>query len=35
MRTSEKAPKDGYVWYEITLENGSDNAWIAGSLIGY
>ena len=27
--------KDGYVWYEITLENGSDNAWIAGSLIGY
>jgi hypothetical protein len=33
--TGNKIRKDGYVWYEITLENGSDNAWIAGSLIGY
>ena len=33
--TGNKIKKDGYVWYEITLENGSDNAWIAGSLIGY
>jgi len=33
--TGKKIKKDGYVWYEITLANGSDNAWIAGSLIGY
>ena len=33
--TGNKIKKDGYVWYEITLKNGSDNAWIAGSLIGY
>ena len=35
LTTGNKIKKDGYVWYEITLENGSDNAWIAGSLIGY
>ena len=35
VKTGNKIRKDGYVWYEITLENGSDNAWIAGSLIGY
>lgn len=26
--------KDGYVWYNVMLESGSDEAWIAGSLIG-
>ena len=26
---------DGYVWYEVHLVSGSDDAWIAGSLIGY
>ena len=26
---------DGYIWYEVTLLGGSDNGWIAGSLIGY
>lgn len=26
---------DGYVWYPVTLEKGSDIAWIAGSMIGY
>ena len=26
---------DGYMWYPVTLEKGSDIAWIAGSLIGY
>lgn len=33
--TGKKSKKDGYVWYEVTLEGGSDYAWIAGSLIGY
>ena len=33
--TSLKVKKDGYVWYEVTLIDGSDNAWIAGSLIGF
>jgi uncharacterized protein YgiM (DUF1202 family) len=27
--------KDGYVWYEVTLPDGSDKGWVAGSLIGY
>ena len=27
--------KDGYIWSGVTLLDGSDNAWIAGSLIGY
>ena len=26
---------DGYNWYKIVLPGGSDEAWIAGSLIGY
>ena len=33
--TGLKVKKDGYVWYEVTLLDGSDNAWIAGSLIGF
>ena len=33
--TGLKVMKDGYVWYEVTLLDGSDNAWIAGSLIGF
>ena len=33
--TGNKVKKDGYIWYEITLESGSDYGWIAGSLIGY
>ena len=33
--TGLKVEKDGYVWYEVTLLDGSDNAWIAGSLIGF
>ena len=33
--TGNTVKKDGYIWYEITLPGGSDNAWIAGSLIGY
>ena len=33
--TGETVKKDGYVWYEVTLLDGSDNAWIAGSLIGF
>ena len=26
--------KDGCMWYEITLLDGGDNVWIAGSRIG-
>ena len=33
--TGLKVEKDGYAWYEVTLLDGSDNAWIAGSLIGF
>ena len=33
--TGEKVTKDGYTWYKIVLPEGSDEAWIAGSLIGY
>ena len=33
--TGLKVEKDGYIWYEVTLIDGSDNAWIAGSLIGF
>ena len=33
--TGETFKKDGYTWYEVHLEDGSDNGWIAGSLIGY
>ena len=33
--TGEKVTKDGYIWYKIVLPEGSDEAWIAGSLIGY
>lgn len=33
--TGDTVRKDGYIWYEVHLENGSDYAWIAGSLIGY
>lgn len=31
--TGKKIKKDGYTWYEITLLDGSDNAWIASSLL--
>ena len=33
--TGLKVKKDGYVWYEVTLPDGSDKGWVAGSLIGY
>ena len=33
--TGRSRTVDGYVWYEIHLVGGSDDAWIAGSLIGY
>ena len=33
--TGNTVEKDGYVWYEVHLERGSDDGWIAGSLIGY
>ena len=33
--TGNTVKRDGYVWYEITLAEGSDYGWIAGSLIGY
>lgn len=33
--TGETVKKDGYVWYKVTLASGSDEAWIAGSLIGF
>ena len=39
--TGETVDADGYTWYEVTLVKGPDNrpaseeAWIAGSLIGY
>ena len=33
--TGETIKKDGYVWYQVHLESGSDDGWIAGSLIGY
>ena len=33
--TGNTFKKDGYTWYEVHLEDGSDNGWIAGSLIGY
>ena len=33
--TGEVVYADGYNWYKIVLPGGSDEAWIAGSLIGY
>ena len=33
--TGETCYADGYNWYKIVLPSGSDEAWIAGSLIGY
>jgi hypothetical protein len=33
--TGRKVKKDGYVWYEVILPDGSDKGWVAGSLIGY
>lgn len=33
--TGEVCKKDGYDWYMVHLKTGSDDAWIAGSLIGY
>ena len=33
--TGETGYADGYNWYKIVLPSGSDEAWIAGSLIGY
>ena len=33
--TTRTFKKDGYVWYEVTLPDGSDKGWVAGSLIGY
>ena len=33
--TEKNNKKDGYTWYEVHLESGSDNGWVAGSLIGY
>ena len=34
-RVTHTVKKDGYVWYEVTLPDGSDKGWVAGSLIGY
>ena len=33
--TGDVCTKDGYDWYMVHLVTGSDDAWIAGSLIGY
>ena len=33
--TGTKSKKDGYVWYEATLLDGSEKIWVAGSLIGF
>lgn len=33
--TGETCKKGGYVWYRVHLASGSDDAWVAGSLIGY
>ena len=33
--TGRKVRKDGITWYEVTLPDGSENGWVAGSLIGY
>ena len=33
--TGDVCRKDGYDWYMVHLVTGSDDAWIAGSLIGY
>ena len=35
LTTGDKVTKDGYTWSKIVLPSGSDEAWIAGSLIGY
>ncbi len=32
--SGRKILKDGCMWYEITLLDGGDNVWIAGSRIG-
>ena len=34
-RATHTVKKDGYVWYEVILPDGSDKGWVAGSLIGY
>ena len=33
--TGERVQKDGYLWCKVHLVSGSDDGWIAGSLIGY
>ena len=33
--TGQTCKKGGYVWYQVHLASGSDDAWVAGSLIGY
>ena len=33
--TGDAVYADGYNWYKIVLPSGSDEAWIAGSLIGH
>ncbi|MBQ9063925.1 MAG: SH3 domain-containing protein [Blautia sp.] len=33
--TGSCVEKDGIVWYQVHLASGSDDAWIAGSLIGF
>ena len=33
--TGETCKKGGYVWYRVHLASGSDDAWVAGSLIDY
>ena len=34
-RATHTVKKDGYVWYEVILPDGSDKGWIASSRIGY
>ena len=33
--TGSSVEKDGIVWYQVHLATGSDDGWVAGSLIGF
>ena len=33
--SGRRVKKDGYVWYEATLLDGTETVWVAGSLIGF
>lgn len=32
--TGRTAKKDGYTWYEVTMETGSDYSWVPGYTLG-